>query len=143
VHNHFPDEGELFGACQAHWMTLHPLPDVGEAFLLPNPADRVKAVLSAYYGWYRETGPMAENVQRDRGAVPPLDALLAQTADAGLAQLADALSAGFPRRGRTTDRRRALIRLALDFWTWRRLDREGLDDSGAAALMADTIAAHP
>ena len=38
---------------------------------------------------------MAENVQRDRGAVPPLDALLQQTADAGLAQLADALAAGF------------------------------------------------
>jgi hypothetical protein len=29
-----------------------------------------------------------------------------------------------------------LIRLALDFWTWRRLSREGLDDESAAELMA-------
>jgi hypothetical protein len=36
---------------------------------------------------------------------------------------------------------RALIRLALDFWTWRRLDREGLDDAAAADLMTELAAA--
>jgi hypothetical protein len=29
-----------------------------------------------------------------------------------------------------------VVALALDFWTWNRLDREGLDDEAAAALMA-------
>jgi hypothetical protein len=36
---------------------------------------------------------------------------------------------------------RALIRLALDFWTWRRLNLEGLDDGIAADLMTEVIGA--
>jgi hypothetical protein len=57
--------------------------------------------------------------------------------------LADALAGAFGGRshGRTAQSRRALIGLALDFWTWRRLDREGLDDKAAAALMARAVAA--
>jgi hypothetical protein len=56
-----------------------------------------------------------------------------------MGQLADALAAGFPGRGQARKRRRALIGLALDFSTWRRLDLEGLDDDAAAALMADAV----
>jgi hypothetical protein len=33
------------------------------------------------------------------------------------------------------------VAVALDFWTWDRLDREGLDDAQAAALMAETVTA--
>jgi hypothetical protein len=32
------------------------------------------------------------------------------------------------------------VALALDFWTWRRLAREGLDDAPAAAVMTRAIA---
>jgi hypothetical protein len=92
---------------------------------------------------YRETESMSENVQRDRGAVAPLNEVLAQTADAGVGHLADALAAGFRDRGRVAAGRRALIGLALDFWTWRRLDREGLDDDVAAAVMAQAVARAP
>jgi AcrR family transcriptional regulator len=141
VYNHFPEDIELFAACQAHWMQVHPLPDLSEAMSLPDPVERVRACVRAFYGWYRETAPMAENVQRDRGAVPPLDALMKQTADARLAELAAGLTAGFRRRGRRAERQRALIRLALDFWTWRRLDLEGLDDDAASELMAEAVTA--
>lgn len=143
VYNHFPDEQELFGACQAHWLSLNPLPDLTAALALPDPVERVHAVLRGYYGWYRDTESMSENVQRDRGVVPPLNEVLGQTADAGLSRLADALAAGFRDRGRVAGRRRALIAVALDFWTWRRLDREGLDDAGAAAVMAQAVARAP
>lgn len=137
VYNHFPDETELFGACQAHWMELHPLPDVADAAASDDPAERVRATLRGTYRWYRETEPMAENIQRDRGAVPALDSLMQRTADARLDRLADALAMGM---GASRDRR-ALVRLALDFWTWRRLSREGLDDDAAADLMAAAISA--
>jgi AcrR family transcriptional regulator len=140
VYNHFPEDIDLFAACQGHWMGLHPLPDLSAALSLPDPAERVRACLRAFYGWYHETAPMAENVQRDRGAVPPLDALMTQTADTGLSQISDALCAGFRLRGGRADRQRALIRLALDFWTWRRLHREGLDDHAAADVMTDAVA---
>jgi AcrR family transcriptional regulator len=141
VYNHFPEDVELFGACQAHWMDLHPLPDLSAALALPDPTERVRAVLRGFYAWYRDTAPMAEKIQRDRGAVPALDSLMKQTADVRLAELTAALADGFRTRGRRAERQRAVIRLALDFWTWRRLDREGLDDAAAAELMADLVAA--
>jgi AcrR family transcriptional regulator len=141
VYNHFPEDSDLFGACQAHWMGLHPLPDLAPAMALTDPRERLRAVLCVFYAWYRETAPMAENVQRDRGAVPALDALMQRTADARLSQLTEALAGGFGSRGRADGRRRALVRLALDFWTWRRLAGEGLDDDGAADLMAGAVAA--
>jgi hypothetical protein len=69
--------------------------------------------------------------------MPALDSLMQRTADARLDQLADALSAGFG----VAEQRRVLIRLALDFWTWRRLSREGLDEVVAADLMTATVSA--
>ena len=140
VYNHFREETELLGACQAHWIGLHPPPDPSGAFALPDTLERLQVVLRAYYGWYRETAPMTEKIQRDRGAVVALDEVMQQTADAGLDQLTDALAAGFAGSGRAAARRLALTRLALDFWTWHRLDRNGLDDNDAAELMAQAVA---
>jgi AcrR family transcriptional regulator len=120
VYNNFPEERELFAACQGHWLELHPLPKL-------DPSAGAEAVLRSLYGWYRETAPMAENVRRDRATVPALDALLSDTADAEMAGVAEALGGG------------PLIALALDFWTWRRLTAEGLEDGEAAALMAGVV----
>jgi hypothetical protein len=71
--------------------------------------------------------------------VPELDRFVEENADRMLAELADDLVAGFALRGRRAERLRALIRLALDFWTWRRLTREGLADQAAADLMAGAV----
>jgi len=54
---------------------------------------------------------------------------------AGLADLVEALVST---RGASGREQRALLALALDFWTWRRLKREGLDDA-TARLMADAV----
>jgi AcrR family transcriptional regulator len=140
VYNHFPDEAELFGACQAHWMSLHPFPDPTPQLGIADPEQRVTGVLTSVYGWYRDTAAMVEKVQRDRGLVPALDDLMRGTADAMLEGLAEALAAGFRDRGRRASRRRALARLSLDYWTWRRLEAEGLDARGAAQLMAGSVA---
>src|SRR4029453_7609698 len=139
VYNHFSEDSPLFSACQAHWMGLHPLPDFSAALGLPDPRERVRAVLRGFYAWYRKTAPMAEKVQRDRGAVPALDDLMERTADARLSQLSDTLAAGFGRRGAN----RTLIRLALDFWTWHRMSAEGLSQNKAADLMTKCIPGPP
>ena len=117
VYNNFPEERQLFAACQGHWFERHPPPEL-------NPADGLEAVLPSLYAWYRETARMAENVRRDRALVPELDALMRETGDARMAQLVEALGGG------------PLVALALDFWTWRRLAAEGLSDAQAASLMA-------
>jgi AcrR family transcriptional regulator len=147
VYNHFPEEAGLFGACQARWLQLHPLPDLAAALAHDQPVNRLRTVLLGQYRWYRETAPMAEWVQRDRAAVAALDALLHRTADARLDQLADhladQLAAALLAGSGPSEHTRALVRLALDFWTWRRLDREGLDDSTAAMVMTDAAIPRP
>lgn len=135
VYNHFPDLAALLPACTAHWMGDHPLPDLEPAFAVDDPAERVRAVLELLYGWYRGAAPMQRRVLGERAAVPELHAWLAASRDPLLAALADRLSAGLEGGAGA----RALVALALDFWTWQRLDREGLDDPAAAALMARAV----
>jgi AcrR family transcriptional regulator len=134
VYNHFPDLQAGLPACTAHWQAEHPQPDLESAFRLEDPAERVRAALTALYGWYRETAPMQQRVFGERATVPELDAWMAQSTDPVLAELAAGLSAGFDRADA-----HALVALALDFWTWRRLDHEGLDDAAAAELMTGVV----
>ena len=141
VYNHFADLSELIPACAAHYATQHPLPDLGSVLALDDPGERVRGALAGLYGWYRETEPMFGKLFSDRASVPELDQFLEQNIDREQAELADGLAAGFGARGRRAERRKALIRLALDFWTWRRLTSEGLDDEAAADVMAAAIAA--
>jgi AcrR family transcriptional regulator len=138
VYNHFPDLETLLPACTAHWLAEHPLPDLGPALAHEDPVERLRATLTALYGWYRENASMQRRMRGERATVPELDAWMAQSSDLTLAELAGALASGFER-----SRARALVALALDFWTWQRLDREGLDDDVAAALMTDAVARAP
>jgi AcrR family transcriptional regulator len=141
VYNHFADLSELLPACSAHYLSSHPRPDVSDAFTLEDPRERVRTVLRSSYGWYSETEQMQLRVQGERTTVPELEDWMARTADAGLAELSSGLAAGFGLRGKRAERLRALIALALDFWTWRRLHREGLGDEAAAELMTASLCA--
>lgn len=134
VYNHFPDLGTLLPACTAHWLGRHPMPDLEPLLAYPEPAERLRAVLTELYGWYRETAPMQQRAHGERATVPELDAWMAQSTDALLADLAARLATGF-----AGSDARALVALALDFWTWQRLGRRGLDDAAAAALMTATV----
>ncbi len=71
--------------------------------------------------------------------VEALDRRLRETMDVALDGLADELAARFSPRGRPRKALRAAVALALDFWTWRRLSREGLGDRAAADLMTELV----
>jgi len=139
VYNHFADLSELLPACAAHYERLHPTPDFGSVLAQADAAGRVHGVLAGLYGWYRETEPMYGKLFSDRASVPELDRFMEQNVDRMLAELADDLAAAFGARGRRAEQLHALIRLALDFWTWRRLALEGLDDPTAADLMTAAV----
>jgi AcrR family transcriptional regulator len=141
VYKNFPDEYDLFAACQRHFLTEHPPPDHASALAIVDPANRVEAVLGDLYRWYRRTERMSANVRRDREIVPALDSLMANTTDTRAVELADALAAGFADGRRPRRQVRAAVALALDFWTWRRLAKEGLGDRGAARLMTEAVLA--
>ena len=134
VYNHFPDLEALLPACSTHWMEQHPLPDLAPILAIEDPQERLRAGLTALYGWYRENAPMQRRVSGERPTVPELEAWMAKSTDPMLAELASLFSAGFDGPSART-----LVALALDFWTWQRLDREGLDDTAAAALMTDVV----
>jgi AcrR family transcriptional regulator len=140
VYNHFPDLDALIPACAGHYRSQHPVPEFGDVLARPGPKERVRGALALLYGWYRETEPMYGKLFSDRASVPELDRFLEQNIDRMQAELADDLTSGFALSGRRAERTNALARLALDFWTWRRLSREGLDDEAAADTMAAVIA---
>jgi AcrR family transcriptional regulator len=142
VYNHFADLSELLPACSAHYATLHPPPDFDSALALEDPGERVRVALALLYGFYRETEPMFGKLFSDRAFVPELDRVMERDVDPLPAELADRIAAGFSVRGRRAERLNALTRLAVDFWTWHRLTREGLDDETAAELMGAAIVAH-
>ncbi len=141
VYNHFADLSELIPACAAHYGAQHPPPDLAPALALDDPVASLREALARLYAWYRENEPMYGKLFSDRAFVPELDQFMEQNVDRMQAELADGLTAGFAARGRRAKRLNTLIRVALDFWTWRRLSREGLDDKAAAELMAAPIAA--
>jgi AcrR family transcriptional regulator len=138
VYKNFPSDYELFAACQGHFLAENPPPDPSSAFAIADPGERLEAVLRKRYRWYRRTERTSANVRRDREIMPALDALMANTTDVVAAELADVMAAGFS-GGRPRRPVRAAVALALDFWTWRRLAREGLSDAAAARLMTDAV----
>jgi AcrR family transcriptional regulator len=139
VYTHFPDEAQLFAACGDHWLAQNPPPDPSAALAIEEPAERLRAVLRPFYAWYRQTARGCENLQRDRLVMPALDAAMRNRMDQPTSELADTLAAGFAPDADAAKVLRAVVALALDFWTWRRLSGEGLSDDAAAALMVQAV----
>jgi AcrR family transcriptional regulator len=141
VYNHFPELSDLIPACNDHYSTLHPFPDLGPALALDDPRERVRSALAAHYGWYRETQQLQRHIHGDRATVPEVDAFMSANVDAPRLELAAELAKGFGLRGKRAERLRVLISLAIDFWTWNRLAAESLGDEEAAELMSATLCA--
>jgi AcrR family transcriptional regulator len=139
VYQHFPDEAELFAACQRLFMDRNPRRGLESALELDDAEDRIRTVLTRLYRWYGRAAPVTEKIQRDRLAIPALDALMRRTSDAQLDRTADLLVSGMDDDGGRPDRGRVVARLALDFWTWKRLRAEDLDDREAAELMTEAV----
>jgi AcrR family transcriptional regulator len=142
VYKHFPDNAALYPACSAHYLSEHPLPDFQAALAPEDPTERVRSLLrTVYAGWYRTSGSMMRNLQRDRHLDPALDEFMRANSDVALGRLTGDATAAFELVQDQAARLRALIRVALDFWTWERLTGEGMDDEAAAELMTDAVAA--
>ena len=121
VYAQFPDDLALFTACGALFRELHPFPTVGGA-----PLDEALVLL---YGYYSENRSVLAHVDRDARALPPLAESrrpLAEYLDSVADHYAAHLgAASLP-----------VVRLALEFTTWQRLDASGLGTAQAASLMA-------
>ena len=117
VYRHFPDEPSMIRACSAHWAQLNPLPDLSRRDAEPLQACR--ATLLRLYGWYRDNAAMLVQITRDAERMSVVAEAMAPFAEQ-LDDVALQLERCWPNR---SSRRRTTLRHALDFTTWRSLDR--------------------
>jgi AcrR family transcriptional regulator len=142
VYRHFPDEAELLGACSAHWLTAHPIPDPTPWPGIADPEERLRTALGAIYAWYRGDEQMIANVGRDAPAIPALDAIVSSGFPVYLEAVRELLMPGWGARGRRRRLLAAALGHALDFETWRSLERrQGLDPEAALELMTRAVRA--
>ena len=140
VYNHFPNLTDLLRACTRTWTERHPAPDPTPWAQISDPQQRLRTALRELYGFYARTEPMRANVLRDAQTMPELAALLEGSVVPYLGAVRDLLAEGWEVG---EDRRRRLlatIKLAIDFHTWRSLEREsGLSGEEAVESMLEAV----
>jgi AcrR family transcriptional regulator len=143
VYNHFPDTTDLLRACSRHWTERHPPPDPTPWTQIRDPQERLRTALAELYDFYARTEPMRANVLRDAETMPELAALLEGTVVPYLGTVRDLLAEGWEVRGKGRRRLLATLKLAIDFHTWRSLERgSGLSRDEAVELMLDAVGAY-
>jgi AcrR family transcriptional regulator len=140
VYNHFPDVTDLLRACSKSWTDRHPAPDPTPWARIEDPQQRLRTALTELYGFYARTEPMRANVLRDAQTMPALAALLRGSVVPYLEALRDLLAEGWEVSGDRRKRLLAMLKLAIDFHTWRSLEREcGLSREEAVETMLESM----
>ena len=141
VYNHFPDIVDLLRACSKSWTERHPAPDPAPWALIDDPQERLRTALTELYGFYARTEPMRANVLRDAETMPALAALVEGSVVPYLEAVRDLLAEGWEVSGGGSRRRLlATLKLAIDFHTWRSLEREsGLSREEAVEAMLEAV----
>ena len=124
VYNHFPDMTDLLKACSRSWTERHPAPDPTPWARISDPPERLRTALTELYGFYARTEPMRGNVLRDAETMPELASLLEGSVVPYLEAVRDLLAEGWEVGDDRRKRLLATIKLAIDFHTWRSLERE-------------------
>ena len=140
VYNHFPDVSDLLRACSRSWTERHPAPDPTPWAQISEPQDRLRTALTELYGFYAHTEPMRANVLRDAETMPELAALLEGSVVPYLGAVRDLLAEGWEVSENGRKRLLATLKLAIDFHTWRSLEREsGLGREEAVEVMLEAV----
>jgi AcrR family transcriptional regulator len=131
---HFPDERSLSLACSGLALERDPLPDAAPWRAIENPSERLRVGLRAIYDWYERNANLTACVLRDA----EYHALTREVAELRLgppmAAYREVLGA------KLNAKQRALLRLALSFFTWRTLVRQsGLRQGAAVVAMVQAI----
>jgi len=134
LYAHFPDERSLFLACSGLTVERDPLPDAAPWRAIADRRERLRAGLLAIYGWYERNAALAGCVLRDAEFHPLTKEMIALRIDPQFALYQEVLGA------KLNAAQRALLALALSFFTWRTLVREGgLKQAAAVAAMVRAI----
>lgn len=127
LYAHFPDERSLQLACSALTLERDPLPDADAWRAIEGQRERLRTGLTAIYSWYARNAALAACVLRDAEH----HALTKEIAEIRLGPFLKAYREVLG--SKLSARQRTMLRLALSFFTWRTLTRDGGLKSGAAA----------
>jgi AcrR family transcriptional regulator len=137
LYAHFPNERSLFLACSGMAMERDPLPEAGPWRDIENRRERLRVGLAALYGWYGRNAELAACVLRDAEYHPLTKEIAEMRMGPHMAAYQETLGAKL-----SGAKQRAMLRLALSFFTWRTLVREGgLTQAEAVRIMVQAIEA--
>lgn len=134
LYAHFPSERSLLMACSELSLEQSPLPDPQGWRAIADRGKRLKTGLGEIYGWYADNAALAACVLRDAEH----HALTREIAGLRYGPYVNAyrqvLGTGL------NAKQRAVLHLALNFFTWRSLVREsGLGQIAAVTTMVQAI----
>lgn len=131
---HFPDERSLLLACSGLTLERDPLPDAEPWRGIADRGERLCAGLAAIYGWYERNAQRVACVLRDAEYHELTKEISRMRMGPFIAAYQDVLGATL------SARQRAMLQLALSFFTWRTLVRDGgLKPADAVETMVQAI----
>lgn len=134
LYAHFPDERSLYMACSGLTLERDPLPEVAAWRTIEDRDERCRVGLIAVYGWYERNAELAACVLRDAEYHPLTKEIAELRLGPSMAAYQEVLGA------KLSLKQRAVLRLALSFFTWRTLVRDGgLKPRAAVKTMVQAI----
>jgi AcrR family transcriptional regulator len=134
LYAHFPDEYSLHMACSGLVHERDPLPKAEAWIGLADCSERLTAALSAIYAWYERNASLMSCVMRDVEHHAPTQEIVALRVAPVVAAWHEVLGA------KLHPKQRAMLHLALSFFTWRTLVRDGgLTRDAAVRVMVQAI----
>jgi AcrR family transcriptional regulator len=135
LYAHFPDERSLFRACSGLALERDPLPEAEAWRAIKDRRERLRVGLRAVYDWYARNADMAACVLRDAEYHTLTQEISALRFGPPMATYHEVLGA------KLSMKQRAVLHLALSFFTWRALVHEsGLKQDAAVKAMVQVIA---
>ena len=119
LYAHFPDERSLYLACSALAFERDPPPDAGPWRKIADRQERLRVGLSAIYDWFERNAELAACVLRDAEYHPLTKEIFDLRFGPYMTAYQEVLGT------RLDVRQRAMLELALSFFTWRTLARDG------------------
>ncbi|MBV9835214.1 MAG: TetR/AcrR family transcriptional regulator [Alphaproteobacteria bacterium] len=134
LYAHFPDERSLLMACSGMANECDPMPEAAAWADIADRGERLATALTAIYAWYERNAALMACVMRDAEH----HALVREIVELRFAPLVGAWHEVLGAKLRV--KQRAMLHLALGFFTWRSLVLEaGLKQVAAVKLMVQAI----
>ena len=135
LYAHFPDERSLFRACSGLALERDPLPEAEAWRAIKDRRERLRVGLRAVYDWYARNADMAACVLRDAEYHALTREMTALRFGPSMAAYHEVLGA------KLSVQQRAVLHLALGFFTWQEPVREtGLQQDAAVKAMVQAMA---